>query len=76
MTVAVVADKDYAPVDQLFLNQQEDVLRNDGFVVAIHRMLRDGAAIFYACLRQKVRGVDPLKERITDVFFVADHGVH
>lgn len=33
---AVVAGVDHAPADQFLLYQQEDVLRNDRFVVALH----------------------------------------
>ena len=42
-------------------HKQEDVFRNDGFVVAFHIVLRDGAGILNTFLRQKVRGVGLLQ---------------
>lgn len=57
MALAVVAGMDHAHSDQFLLHQQEDVFRNDRFVVALHVVLRDGAVVLDALLSQKVRGV-------------------
>ena len=73
MTFAVVAGVDHAPSDQLLLHQQEDVLRNDRFVVAFHIVLRNGAVVLDAFLRQKVRGVGLLQKRVTDVLLVPEN---
>jgi hypothetical protein len=73
VSFAVFAGMDHAPADQLLLNQKENILRDDGFVVALHVVLRDGAIVLDALLRQEVRGIGLLKERITDVFFVAEN---
>ena len=73
MAFAVVAGVDHASADQFLLHQQEDVLRNDRFVVAFHIVLRNGAVILDAFLRQKVRGVGLLQERVTDVLFVPEN---
>lgn len=70
---AVVAGVDHAPADQLLLHQKEDVLRDDGLVVAFHIVLRDGAVVFDALLRQKICGVSLLQERVTDVLLVAEN---
>lgn len=36
---------DYSPVDQLFLNLQVDVFRNNGFVVTFYIVLRDETVV-------------------------------
>ncbi len=76
MALAVVAGMDHAPSDQFLLHQQEDVFRNDRFVVALHVVLRDGAVVLDALLSQKVRGVGFLQERVTDVFLVSENLVN
>ena len=67
VTFAVLAGMDHASADQFFLDQQEDVLRNDRFMVALHVVLRDGAVVLDTLFRQKVRGIGLLQERVTDV---------
>lgn len=37
---AIFAGVDHAPADQLLLHQKEDVLRDDGLMVAFHVVLR------------------------------------
>ena len=70
---AVIAGMDHAPANQLLLHQQEDVLRDDSLVIALHIVLWDGAVILDALLRQKVCGVGLLQERVTDVFLVSEN---
>ena len=69
---AVVAGMDHAPADQLLLHPKEDVLRDDGLVVAFHIVLRDGVVVFDALLRQKICDVSLLQERVTDVLLVEE----
>ena len=76
MAFAVVAGMDYAPADQFLLHQQEDVLRNDRLVVAFHVVLRDGSVVLDALLRQEIRGVGLLQERVTDVFLIPENLVN
>ena len=58
---------------KFLLHQKEDVLRDDCLMVAFHVVLRDGAVVLDALLRQEVRGVGLLQERVTDVFLVAEN---
>ena len=48
---------DHSPAYQLFLHLQENVLRNDCFVVAFHIVLWHDAVVLDSCLVQKVGGV-------------------
>jgi hypothetical protein len=44
---AVLSGANHAPADKFLLYQQEDVLRDDRFVVAFHVVLRDKSAIIW-----------------------------
>lgn len=65
---AIGTGLDYSPAYQLFLHPQEDVLRNNCFVVAFHIVLRNNAIVLHSGFIQKVCGVGLLKKGITDVF--------
>ena len=56
---------------QLFLHLQENVLRNNCFVVAFYIVLWNNAIILDSGLIQEVGGVSFLKKGITDVFLVS-----
>lgn len=68
---AIGTGLDYSPAYQLFLHPQEDVLRNNCFVVAFHIVLRNNAIVLHSGFIQKVCGVGLLKKGITDVFFIS-----
>ena len=55
---------------KLLLYQKEDVLRNDCLMVALHVVLRNGAVVLDALLRQKVCGVGLLEQGITDILLI------
>lgn len=67
---AVVAGVNHASADQFLLHQQEDVLRNNRFMVALHVVLRDGAIVLDALFCQKICGVGLLQKRVTDVLLI------
>lgn len=73
MAFAVVAGMDNAPADQFLLYQQEDVLRYDRFMVAFHVVLRNGAIVLDAFLRQEIRGVGLLQKCVTDVLLISEN---
>ena len=73
MAFTIVAGVDHASADQFLLHQQEDVLRNDRFMVALHIVLWDGAVVLDALLRKEVRGVGLLQECVTDVLLVPEN---
>lgn len=51
---AIGTGLDYSPAYQLFLHPQEDVLRNNCFVVAFHIVLRNNAIVLDSGLVQEV----------------------
>ena len=55
---------------KLLLYQKEDVLRNDCFMVSFHIVLRDGAVVLDALLRQEVCGIGLLEQGITDILLI------
>ena len=69
---AVLGVTNHAPADKFLLYQQEDVLRDDRFVVAFNVVLWDGTGVLNALLRQEVCGIGLLKERVAYVFLVPE----
>ncbi len=72
-SLAILADLDHTPAGQLLLHQKEDIFRNDGFMVPFHIVLRNRPVILDSLLRQKIRGIGLLKERITDVLLIPEN---
>ena len=62
---------DHSPAYQLFLHPQENVLRNNCFVVAFYIVLWNNAIVLHSCLIQEVCGISFLKQGIADVFLIA-----
>ena len=60
----VGAGVDHPPADQFFLHPQENLSRNNRFMIAFHIVLRDKAVILDAGLIQKVRSVGLLHRDI------------
>lgn len=69
---AIGACLDHSPTYQLFLHPQENVLRNNCFVVAFYIVLWNDAIVLDSCLIQKVCGIGFLKQGIADVFLVSE----
>ena len=63
---------DHSPAYQLFLHPQENILRNNCFVVAFYIVLWNNAIVLHSGFIQEVCGVGLLKKGITDVFFVSE----
>ena len=63
---------DHSPAYQLFLHPQENVLRNNCFVVAFYIVLWNDAIVLRSGLIQKVCGVSFLEQGIADVFLVSE----
>jgi len=57
---------------KLRLHLHEDFLRNDGFMVIFHIVLRQGTGVAYAFLGEKVRGYGFLKQGVAHVFLVSE----
>ena len=68
---AIGACLDHSPAYQLFLHPQENVLRNNCFVIAFHIVLRNNAVVLDSGFIQEVGGVGLLKKSTTDVFFIS-----
>lgn len=60
---------------KLRLHLHEDFLRNDGFIVIFHIVLRQGTGVAYAFLGEKVRGYGFLKQGVAHVFLVSENFV-
>lgn len=73
MAFAVVAGVNHASADQFLLHKQEDVLRNNRFMVALNVVLRDGAIVLDALLCQEICGVGLLQKRVTDVLLIPEN---
>ena len=73
---AIGACLDHSPAYQLFLHPQENVLRNNCFVVALHIVLRNNAVVLDSGLVQEVGGISFLKQGIADVFLVSEDFVN
>ena len=71
--LSVIAQVHRTSPGKLLLHQKEDVLRNDCFMVSFHIVLRDGAVVFYALLRQEVRSIGLLQECVADVFLISEN---
>lgn len=69
--LAVGAGLDHSPANQLFLHPEEDILRNDCFMVPFHIVLRNDAIVLNSGFIQKVGGVCLLQQGIADVFLVS-----
>ena len=63
---------DHSPSYQLFLYPQENVLRNNCFVVAFYIVLWNNAIVLHSGLIQEVCGISFLKQGIADVFLVSE----
>jgi len=63
----------YCPTaDKLSLHLHEELLRDDGFVVILDVVLRDGAVILDTLLCKEVRGVSLLKQGVAHILLVAE----
>ena len=62
---------DHSPAYQLFLHLQENVLRNNCFMIAFYIVLWNDAVVLDSSLIQKVCSISFLKQGITDVFLVS-----
>ena len=71
--LACRADMDYPATDKLRLHLHEEVFWNDRFVVAFNVVLRYGAVVLDALLRQEVCGVGLLKQRVTHILLVSEN---
>ena len=69
---AIGACLDHSPAYQLFLHLQENVLRNNCFVVAFYIVLRNDSIVLHSGLIQEVCGISFLKQGIADVFLVSE----
>ena len=69
--LACRTDVDYPATDKLCLHLHEDFLRNDGFMVIFHIVLRQGSGVAYAFLGEKVLGYGFLEQGIAHVFLVS-----
>ena len=67
------ADVNCPATDKLGLHLHEEVFRNDRFVVAFNVVLRYGAVVLDALLRQEVCGVGLLKQRVTHILLVSEN---
>ena len=65
---AIGAGFDHSPAHQFFLSLQIDFLRNNGFVVTFHIVLRHEAVVLDSGFIQEIGGVSLLEKSITDVF--------
>ena len=63
---------DHSSSYQLFLYPQENILRNNCFMVAFYIVLRNNAIVLHSGLVQEVRGIGFLKQGIADVFLVSE----
>lgn len=57
--------------NKLRLHLHEDFLRNDGFMVIFHIVLRQGTGVAYAFLGEEVRGYGFLEKGVAHVFLVS-----
>ena len=62
---AILSGMDQPPACKLLLHQQEDVLRDNCLMIVLDVVLRDGTVVLDSLLRQEVRGVGLLQERMT-----------
>ena len=63
---------DHSPAYQLFLHLQENVLRNNCFMIAFYIVLWNDAIVLHSGLVQEVCGIGFLKQGIADVFLVSE----
>lgn len=71
--LTIGAGLDHSSADQFFLNLQVDFLRNNGFVVTFHIVLRHESVVLNSGFIQKIGGVCLLEKGITDVFFISEN---
>ncbi len=64
---SVGAGVHHSPAYQFFLHLHEDFLWNNGFMVALHIVLRNGAVVLDSGFAEEVGGVGLLKQSIADV---------
>ena len=69
--LSVIAQVHRTSPGKLLLHQQEDVLWDDRFVIALYVVLRNGAIVLDPLLRQEVCGIGFLEQGVADVFFVS-----
>ena len=74
--LAVVVGVDHTPEDKLLLHKKEDVLWDNGFVAAFHVVLQHSVVVLDVRLRQEVRGIGLLQERVTNVLLVPENLHH
>ena len=63
---SIGAGVNHPSANQLLLYPEEDFLRNNGFMVALHIVLRNNAVILDAGLVQKIGGVGLLQQGVAD----------
>ena len=67
------ADVNRPPANKFCLYLHEQVFRNDCLMVAFDVVLRNGAVVLYAFLRQEVRGVGFLQKSVAYVLLIAEN---
>ena len=63
----------HSSADQFFLNLQVDFIRNNGFVVTFHIVLRHEAVVLEFSFIQEIGGVSLLEKSITDIFLISEN---
>lgn len=61
----------HSSADQFFLNLQVDFIRNNGFVVTFHIVLRHEAVVLEFSFIQEIGGVSLLEKSINDIFLIS-----
>ena len=69
--LSVIAQVHRTSLGKFLLHQQEDVFRNNRFVIALYVILRNGAIVLDPLLCQEVCGIGFLEQGVADVFFVS-----